>query len=345
MSAEEAWMRLALEQAACGRGLTSPNPCVGAVIVKDGQLLGQGWHRRAGGPHAEIEALADAAARGMGDAVRGADIYITLEPCSTHGRTPPCVEALIRAGVGRVIWGADDPNPRHAGRARELLHAAGMAVISGVLTAECMEMITPFSRFITTGMPWVTAKAGMSLDGRITRPPGEGQWITGESSRADAMQLRLCSDAILVGAETVRQDDPALTVRGVDLPAGKEQPWRIVLSRSGNLPLQCRLLTDEFRERTLVFSGEQCLREMLRDLAGRGIVSLLVEGGGSVLAQFFAADLVDEAVFYIAPLISGSGRAVVDAAAYSGGSLKLEFSGLERIGSDVKLVARRRPAD
>ena len=335
MSGHDHWMRLALAEARRGAGLTSPNPCVGAVIVKDGALLGSGWHRKAGGLHAEVEAL-----RGV-DA-RGATVYITLEPCSTHGRTPPCVEASIAAGVARVVWGADDPNPQHAGRAQEILTAAGVEVISGILEAECKELIAPFSKLITTGLPYVIAKAGMSLDGRITRPAGEGQWLTGEAARADAMKLRAQCDAIIVGAETIRQDDPALTLRGTDIPEGKEQPWRVVLTRSGNLPPDAQIFTDAHKDRTLVMR-DLPLEEVLKSLAARGVMHVLIEGGGTVLAAAFSESLVDEVVFYTAPLISGTGRSVVDAAAFARGSVALRFMNAEMIGADLKLRARVEP--
>lgn len=331
MTPDETWMRRALDEARRGLGLTSPNPCVGAALVKDGALVSVGWHRKAGGPHAEIEAL-------RGHDAHGATLYITLEPCSTHGRTPPCVDAIIAAGVQRVVWGAEDPNPQHAGRARELLTAAGIAVTSGVLQAACEEIIAPFAKFITTGLPYVIAKAGMSLDARITRPTGEGQWLTGAAARADAMKLRAQCDAILVGAETVRRDNPALTLRGPDIPEGKQQPWRVVLTRSGKLPPDAQLFTDAHHDRTLVIR-DQPLAEVLKSLAARGIMQVLIEGGGSVLAQAFSARLVDEAVFYIAPLVSGTGKPVVDAAAFTGGSVEMRFVSAERIGDDVKLRA------
>lgn len=339
MSGHPHWMRAALDAARRGAGLTSPNPCVGAVVIKDGNLLGSGWHRKAGGPHAEVEALRAAEAAHGSGSVRGATIYITLEPCSTHGRTPPCVDALKAAGVARVAWGADDPNPQHAGRARELLTAAGIEVISGVLEEECREVIAPFAKLITTGLPWVIAKAGMSLDGRITRPAGEGQWITGDAARADAMKLRAQCDAIMVGAETVRRDDPALTLRGPDISPEKTQPWRVVITRSGDLPQSAKILTDEYRERTLVMRGVSMV-DVLKELVARGVMGVLIEGGGSVLAAAFSERLVDEVVFYTAPLISGSGRPVVDATAFDGGSVALRFVSAEMIGADVKLRAR-----
>jgi len=332
MTPDETWMRLALDEARRGLGLTSPNPCVGAVLVKDDLLVSSGWHRQAGGPHAEVEAL-------RGHDARGGTLYVTLEPCSTHGRTPPCVDAIIAAGVSRVVWGADDPNPQHAGRAREMLTAAGIAVTAGILDAACRELIAPFAKLITTGLPWVTAKAGMSLDGRITRPAGEGQWLTGEAARSDAMKLRARCDAIIIGAATVRADDPALTLRGPDVPEGKLQPWRVVLTRTGNLPPDAQIFTDSHKDRTLVMR-DLPLVEVLQSLAARGVMHVLIEGGGTVLARAFSAGLVDEAVFYIAPLISGSGRPVVDSAVWEGGSVPLSIVHAEMIGEDLKLRAR-----
>jgi diaminohydroxyphosphoribosylaminopyrimidine deaminase/5-amino-6-(5-phosphoribosylamino)uracil reductase len=324
-------MRLALAEGRRGEGLTSPNPCVGAVLVRNEVLISAGWHRQAGGPHAEVDALRDADAR-------GATLYVTLEPCSTHGRTPPCVQAIIAAGVARVVWGADDPNPNHAGAARKILTDAGIEVATGVLEEECRELIAPFAKLITTGLPWVIAKAGMSLDGRITRPAGESRWLTGEAARADAMKLRVRCDAIIVGAETVRRDDPSLTLRGTEIPPGKKQPWRVVLTRSGDVPAAARVFTDEHRERTLVMQG-LTLGEALRDLAVRGVMGVLIEGGGQVLATAFSERLVDEVVFYTAPLISGSGRPVVDSNAFAGGSVGLRFVSADKIGADVRITA------
>jgi len=333
---DEEWMGLALEEARRGIGLTSPNPNVGAVVVKNGVLLGKGWHRRAGGPHAEVEALRAAEAAHGAAAVRGATVYVTLEPCSTSGRTPACTGGLIGAGVGRVVWGADDPNPRHAGRAGEVLGAEGIEVTRGVLAEACGEVIAAFAKFITTGLPWVVAKAGISLDGKLTRPSGEGQWLTSEESRADAMQLRVRADAIVVGAETVRVDDPALTVRGGGVPEGKEQPWRVVLTNSGRLPEGARIFTDEWRERTLVRRGET-MEAVLRELAGRGVVTVLVEGGGVVHAQLFGAGLVDEAWIYVAPLLCGAGRPLIALEAFGAGSCRLVTRDAVLTGGDVRI--------
>lgn len=303
---DETFMGEALRGARRGLGRTSPNPAVGAVIVSsDGKVLARGWHRAAGRPHAEVEAL-----RALPDPsqARGATLFVTLEPCSTHGRTPPCTGAILRAGITRVVVGATDPNPTHAGRGLTLLRAGGVDVRAGVRADECAALNRPFNRWIVTGRPWVIAKAALSLDGRLARPPGEGQWLTGPAARAHAhRRLRARVDAILVGAGTVRVDNPALTVRhgtrrGVD--GEVRQPWRVVLTRSGDLPTGARLFTDEHRARTLVFR-DRPLPDVLDELGRRAVTSVLVEGGAEVLGQFFDAGLVDEVFFYFAPLLTG----------------------------------------
>jgi diaminohydroxyphosphoribosylaminopyrimidine deaminase/5-amino-6-(5-phosphoribosylamino)uracil reductase len=343
MVENSSWMRMALTQAAQGLGTTSPNPPVGAVIVSsDGRLLGIGYHEFAGGPHAEVQAL-----RSVADVDRpllcDATIYVTLEPCSTYGRTPPCCQAILDSGIRRVVWAMDDPNPAHQGNARTWLSQHGISVQTGLLQAEAEELLRPWSHYIRTGRPYVIAKTGMSVDGRITRPMGESQWLTSEASRANAMQLRLKSDAVLVGAGTVREDNPRLTIRGVDLPPHKKQPWRIVLGRRENLPPEAHLLTDQFKDRTKVMGGED-LPAVLQELAAMGIVQLVVEGGAKVLTEFFVAELVDEWQVYVAPLVSGSGKPAVDAAAYgASASCILRLHSCDRIGDDVKLIYRKAP--
>lgn len=296
-------MRRTLREARRGLGRTSPNPAVGAVIVSPtGQILARGWHRAAGRPHAEVEAL-----RALADPAlaRGATLYVTLEPCSTHGRTPPCTDAIRRAGIARVVVGATDPNPQHAGRGLDVLRAAGVVVHAGVLADECAALNRPFNRWIVTRRPWVIAKAALSLDGHLAPPAGEGQWLTGPAARAHAhRELRARVDAILVGAGTVRADDPALTVRGVR--GAVRQPSRVVLTRSGNLPAGARLFTDEHRERTLVLR-DLSPSAVLENLGQRQVTSLLIEGGAETLAAFFDAGLVDEIRFYLAPILTGDG--------------------------------------
>jgi diaminohydroxyphosphoribosylaminopyrimidine deaminase/5-amino-6-(5-phosphoribosylamino)uracil reductase len=304
--ADPHWMSLALREARQGVGLTSPNPPVGAVIVKDGQLLGSGHHGKAGGPHAEIEALADARAH-YPALIPGATLYVTLEPCSTQGRTPPCTGAIIEAGLARVVFSSRDPNPLHQGRAEELLRQRGIAVSSGVLSREGDDLIRPFRKWITTGLPYVIAKAGQTLDGCITRPPGESQWITNEAARAHGRRLRQRVDAILVGAETVRQDNPHLTLRDGASHPGKAQPWRIILTRTGDLPPDAHVFTDAFKERTVVLTG-LAFAEVLAELGRRGITSVLIEGGGSILGQAFRGQCVDEVHWYLAPRFGSGGR-------------------------------------
>lgn len=295
-SVDENFMWAALAEARRGLGNVSPNPAVGAVLVQKKQVVSSGFHRATGFPHAEIECLATA----PGGSLRSASLYITLEPCSTVGRTPPCTEAILRAGVGRVVIGATDPNPLHGGRGIEQLRAAGINVTSGVLDAECTRLNESFNKWIVTGKPFVIAKCGMSLDGRLTRLPNEGQWLTSPAARRHARALRAEVDAILIGAETLRRDDPRLTTRA----RGTRQPWRVVLSRSGKLPRAAHVFCDRFAERTLVFR-KKTLRQVLEDLGRREITSVLIEGGGNTLGQAFDARLVDRVQFYLAPLLTG----------------------------------------
>ncbi len=328
---DEHFLRLALREAERGIGRTAPNPAVGALVVKDGKILAAGWHHAAGQPHAEIEALRALKKPG---AAAGATLYITLEPCCTQGRTPPCTNAIIAAGIKRVVFGATDPNPAHAGRAIGILEKARIKVTHGVLAAECIALNAAFNKWVTTGMPLVVAKAGMSLDGRLARPPGEGQWLTSERSRADAMRLRAAADAIVIGAGTLRTDNPRLTVRGVRGYEDK-QPFRVVVTRRGHLPKDCHLFTDEHRARTLVYRSEP-LRFVLRDLARRGCANVLIEGGGEVLGAAFDARLVDRVRFYMAPLLCGGptvigGRGVGSSAE----ALRLKNVSYRRCGPDL----------
>jgi diaminohydroxyphosphoribosylaminopyrimidine deaminase / 5-amino-6-(5-phosphoribosylamino)uracil reductase len=331
MSADEEFMREAVRQARKGVGATHPNPAVGAVIVSGKAIIAKGWHRAAGNPHAEIEALKRARQR-----ARGATLYITLEPCSTQGRTPPCTGAIIEAGVKRVVYGATDPNPKHSGRAAALLSNAGIEVCAGVLAAPCAALNTEWNKWISTGMPYVIAKAAMTLDGRINSPP-ERRWITSEPSRRDAMKLRGRVQAILVGGGTVRADDPRLTVRGI---SHSSQPWRVVWTRSGQLPPAAKVFTDQYRDRTLIIQGVS-LRSALRELAAREIASVLLEGGSRVLGEAFDASLVDEVCFYMAPILVGGaipatgGRGVRD----NEHAVRLSSVLFKRIGSDVRMTA------
>jgi len=280
MAFEEKWMRVALREARKGVRWTSPNPAVGAVIVSArGRMLAKGWHRAAGCAHAEIEALGGLARPGL---ARGATLVVTLEPCSTHGRTPPCVEAIIEAGIARVIVGAIDPNPAHAGRGLKRLRGAGIEVEAGVLEAEAAGLNRGFNKWIVTGRPLVIAKCALSLDGRITRLPEEGRWLTSERSRADAHRVRAGVDAILVGAGTVRDDNPRLTVRGVRGLKGGRQPWRVVLAGAEELPAGAHLLTDEHKNRTLVYK-----RRGLEWVLGRCWRGSIIVGWKAVWGRFW----------------------------------------------------------
>lgn len=323
---DEQFMRIALREAAKGVGHTSPNPSVGAVIVQGGNVIARGFHRRAGLPHAEIEALKKTRH------AQGATLYVTLEPCSTHGRTPPCVDAIIAAGIRRVVIGAMDPNPAHAGRAVRILKKGGIAVTPDVLEEECTELNRAFNKWIVTGLPFVIAKAGLSLDGRLARPAGEDRWITSPASRADAHKLRARVDAILIGAETLRADNPRLTVRGV---RGAKQPWRVVVTRSGNLPCDAFLFTDEYKERTLVYKNKS-LSAVLRDLGKRGATSVLIEGGAKVLAAAFDKRLVDAVRCYIAPMLIGGTQPSFGGSGIK--SIRIMNAEYKQIGGDIRVA-------
>src|ERR1035438_10170464 len=325
---ERHYMRLALRLARRGYGVTSPNPMVGAVLVKGGKIIGRGWHHRAGEPHAEIEALRQAQARGH--KIKGATLYVTLEPCSTHGRTPPCTEAIRAAGIKRVVAGAIDPNPQHSGRAFRILQRARIAVVHGVLAEECARLNEAFNHWIVRRTPLVTVKAGMTLDGKIATASGESRWITGEEARDYGMKLRQGSDAILVGINTVLADDPSLTVRSlkskVQSPKSKvcgHVLRRIVLDSKGRTPAEAKVVSDEFAALTTIVVSKQApkrrvaalakrvrvlaapsaegridLRWLLRKLGAENVTSLLVEGGGEVNASFLLQGLAQRGAFF-----------------------------------------------
>lgn len=290
-------MRIALDEARKGCGLTSPNPVVGAVLAIGGRVIAKGHHRQAGRPHAEIECLLSFGAK----VPKQATLYVTLEPCSTVGRTPPCTRAIIGAGIKSVVFGAFDPNPKHEGRACALLRESGIDVETNVLAEECSRLNETYNKWIRCGQPFVIGKCGMSLDGRLTRPPQERQWLTSPAARRDGRKLRAQVDAILIGAETLRADDPALTVRGF---TDRRQPWRVVLTRSGNLPGGRRLFTDRWADRTLVYRNKP-LKTVLQDLGRREITSVLIEGGGDVLGQALDSRLIDKVQIYVAPILTG----------------------------------------
>jgi diaminohydroxyphosphoribosylaminopyrimidine deaminase/5-amino-6-(5-phosphoribosylamino)uracil reductase len=372
---DERFMRRALALARRGLGKTSPNPAVGAVLVRKVRVVGEGWHRRAGGPHAEVFALKNAGVRSQEPGVRsrqrhtrhasGSTLYVTMEPCCTWGKTPPCTDAIIAAGVKRVIVAARDPNPKHNGRGLQVLRRAGIRVEAGLLAEEAARMNEAFNKWITTGMPFVIAKAGMSLDGKIATRTGDSKWITGEAARREGHRLRARVDAILVGTNTVIRDDPGLTVRhGV---RGK-QPWRVVVDARGRILRKAKVFTDGQRRRTLVLTtslssaawrryllrkgveatvlphkgGRIDLRAALKILGKQDITSVLVEGGGELLGSLFDARLVDKVALFYAPIIIGGRGAVAAVAgegvARVGKAMRLRDCHWRRVGKDEMLL-------
>jgi diaminohydroxyphosphoribosylaminopyrimidine deaminase/5-amino-6-(5-phosphoribosylamino)uracil reductase len=325
---DDIFMRAALREARHASGQTSPNPAVGAVLVIEGKIVAKGHHKRAGGPHAEIECL-----RNFRKPVpKNAILYVTLEPCSTTGRTGACSDTIVEAGVRRMAIGATDPNPKHAGRGIDLLRKNGLDVRVGILAEECSALNEVYNKWIRTRRPFVIAKCGMSLDGRLSAPPDEPRWITSPASRRHAQQLRAHVDAILIGAETLRTDDPRLTAR----VRGAKQPWRIVLSRSGALPRRARLFTDRFAARTIVY-GEKNLDVLLPELGEKDITSVLLEGGGEILGQALDQRLVDKVQLYLGPVLTGGPIVAFPGigAASTEKAARLERVRYERIGQDV----------
>lgn len=320
------YMRLALELAVKARGRTSPNPMVGAVVVRDGAIIGRGFHPRAGEPHAEVFALTAA-----GEAAKGATMYVSLEPCCHQGRTGPCTEALIRAGVDRVVVAMRDPNPQVGGKGIARLREAGIEVVEGVLEQEARRLNEVFVKYMTRRLPFIVLKAAVSLDGKIAAHTGDSRWITGAEAREYGHRLRDAYDAILVGAGTVRKDDPSLTTR---LPEGGRDPVRVVLDSRGRISPSARIFRQESKAPTVVAVTAQAkdadlrtleaaggliivagkgprvdLPLLMRELAQREITSVLVEGGGEVHASFLAEGLPDKLVWFVAPKIIGGKEA------------------------------------
>ena len=328
----EKFMRAALAEAKKGLGKTSPNPAVGAVLVNGNRIIARGCHRQAGGDHAEVDCLRKLA----GPVPAGAILYVTLEPCSTRGRTAPCANYIIERKVRSVVIGTIDPNPQHRGRAVELLRAGGVDVITGILERECARINEAFNNWIVTGEPFVIAKCGISLDGHLTRPPGESQWLTSESSRAHAHKLRAIVDAIIVGAETIRRDNPRLTVRS---GSRRVQPMRVILTKSGRLPRSAKIFSDSNRDRTLICRNKT-LRSVLRDLGRRKVTSVLIEGGGDLLTQAFGQRLVDKVQIYLAPIFTGGNVLAFGGmgAPSTERSVRLESLLYQRIGDDICVI-------
>jgi diaminohydroxyphosphoribosylaminopyrimidine deaminase/5-amino-6-(5-phosphoribosylamino)uracil reductase len=360
-AADERFMRRALALAEQARGLTAPNPMVGAIVVRDGDIVGEGFHAAAGSPHAEIEALGAA-----GERARGATLYVTLEPCAHWGRTPPCAPAVVAAGLRRVVVAVGDPNPVVAGRGLALLRQAGIEVTVGVLAAEAERQNRIFLTSAREGRPHVTLKAAMTLDGKIADVHGQSRWITGEPARREAHRLRSEADAVVVGVTTVLRDDPELTVR-LDPPWPRE-PFRVVLDTEARTPPTARLIGAGTPARALIMvgpeagpapvraleaSGATVVRlatgggrldpaAVLADLLGREVRGALLEGGGEVHGAFLDAGLVDRVAIFVAPrllggreaapVVAGLGRALKDA-------VRLGRLSVRTIGDDLLIEA------
>jgi len=327
--ARERFMEYALRLAEKGTGTTSPNPRVGAVVVKSGEIVGEGWHRKAGDPHAEVIALEQS-----GEGARSSDLYVNLEPCCTYGRTSPCTDEIIRSGVSKVLVGSLDPNPKHSGRGIEILRAGGIDVEVGILEGKCRKLNEGYEKYITQGLPFVTVKAGMSLDGKIATRTGKSKWITGECSRERAHVMRNESDAIMVGIGTVKMDNPSLTIRcDVD---EIHDPVRVVVDSRAEIDLKSNLLSTKTAVSTIIAvtqsaeeikleeirsKGAEVLicqdnggrvdsHDLMRKLAEKGIVYVLVEGGGTLIADLLENRIVDKVAFFYAPIIIGGSGAV-----------------------------------
>jgi len=351
-------MKIALRLAEKGRGRVEPNPVVGCVIVKGDQVVGKGYHAVFGGPHAEVHAI-----RNAGRSANGAALYVTLEPCSTHGKTPPCTDAIKAAGIRRVVIAAPDPTQPSGAR---VLRRAGIEVVTGVLREEAQEQNAPFFKLKLLGLPYVTAKWASSLDGKIATRAGDSRWISCVESRRLVHRMRAKADAVMVGIGTVLADDPMLNVRMV---RGRN-PVRVVLDSRAKIPVESKIVRSARRVPAIIaVSGSAparkvarlekagCevmklrslkdgldLRRLLRTLAMRGMTNVLVEGGGTLLAGLFARDLVDRAVVFVAPRIIG-GRGAVSpvegtGAALVSQALKARFIGVRRSGDDVMLEAK-----
>ena len=350
MTTDEKYMMRAIELAKRGEGLTRPNPPVGAVLVLDDQVAAEGWHRKAGEDHAERDCLNNLPPIGM--SLKNATLYVTLEPCSTHGQTPPCTELILEKRIGRVVVSVMDLNPRHAGSGLEILKAGGVEVVSGICETQGRELIAPFEKFISTGMPYVTLKLASTLDGRIADHTGDSRWITGTEARESVQAMRRRADAVMVGAGTVRADDPSLLPH----PDEGRRPWRVVVGK--NIPAEAKVLTDEASDRTLVLDMENCpprdpaqrpaplqadsLRAGLQLLADEyHVMHVLCEGGGTLAARLVEEGLVDEFAFFIAPKLMGSDG--LPNFGKAGGLMadmtNLKFQTIERVGEDVLLRA------
>ncbi len=355
-------MRRAIALARLSEGYTRPNPPVGAVVVRDGRKLGEGRHRCAGCAHAEVEAL-DACR----ESLAGASLYVTLEPCCTHGRTPPCTDRILCERIARVVVGCRDENGCHCGRGLEILAKRGVEVVYGVCENEAKELVVPFFKHVTTGLPFVTLKLAMTLDGRIADRTARSKWVTGAAARSEVQRMRRRADAVLVGAGTVKADDPSLLCRS----GGGEQLMRVIVDGGAVLPANARVLTDEAAARTIVATlqgadprrlcalsahganvwsfapdkrAQVPLRRLLKRLGDAGYMQVLCEGGGHLAGALHDAGLIDEYCFFYAPAVLGDSAAV--AAVEGRGTLLSKVSRMrcvevKRFGEDVMLRVRK----
>lgn len=363
------YMAKALEQAAQGFGHTRPNPPVGCVIVKNNNIIAEGYHAFAGAPHAEASALSKLPT----EEYAGSTLYVTLEPCSTTGRTPPCTEAILKAKPSRVVIAALDPNPKHAGKAISIFEAAGIAVTTGVLEQEATAQLAPFFKWITTGLPFITLKMAQSLDGAIADHSGQSKWITSVEARRDVRKLRAIVDAVLVGCNTACEDNPSLLREG---EKGCGQPgYRIILDSCGRVPLSSKCFTDGFANLTIYATSEHCpethrkrveatgaivwvlptefpfsssahptlsLKALLKKAGEMGLLHILCEGGAALASSLINAKLIDELVMYIAPKILGA------SSKHTFGTIpfdlptapRFSISSTTQVGPDIKLVLK-----
>jgi len=332
-AADERWMREAIELAREGEGLTRPNPPVGAVLVKGRRIIGRGFHKKAGGPHAEVYAIRDAGEK----TAKGAILYVTLEPCSTIGRTPPCTSAVISAGIKEVVVGCTDPKTPHNGRGLRILRSAGLTVHSGVCRGEAEALIEPFVSRVINGRPFITLKLAMTLDGRIADRDGHSKWITGKEAREHVQNLRRRCDAVLVGSTTVLRDDPSLLPR----PRLGRWPYRAVVDRRKRVKRSAKMFSDKHAERSIRYAFKT-VEEVIADLDSRGVMHVLCEGGGELAAALIGAALVDEyQLFYAPKLLGGSGTPAIGGKGWTMEGLpQLAILDVRSFGEDLLVIAR-----
>jgi diaminohydroxyphosphoribosylaminopyrimidine deaminase/5-amino-6-(5-phosphoribosylamino)uracil reductase len=355
---DEKYIAATLGLAKRAEGLTSPNPCVGAVVVKGGRIIGKGYHKRAGGPHAEVLAL-----RQAGRKAKGATLYISLEPCCHYGRTPPCVDSIASAGIKRVVAAMKDPNPLNNGKGIAALKRYGIRTDVGILEDKARRLNEAFIKYITKKMPFVTVKVAQSLDGKIATWTGDSKWISGEESRRFVHRLRAKVGAIIVGARTVLKDDPLLTARikgrGVKQPltaslieskrkplmAGfNKQPLRVILCGDSKIPSSARVLKSKGGEVIIAKArkdGRVDIKALLKDLARRGVTHVLIEGGGEVIASALEAKAVDKVCFFISPKIIGGRQAVTSVEGLGAGKVSkavyIRNATVRKLGGDFMI--------